>query len=196
MRALGRGLVLAVPLLCAVSCTSGSSSDDRADAGPSSSVSAPSSGPSSGAASASAGSASGSAGPGLPGDEALTPPPPDPAGPDLVARLGQLPAGTLTGTVDLAVSGLTAFAEPVQGRCTETPQGRGFELTLSDGSVFQLGFGPDGGNSRLTAPGVVVEQTLSDVDLQVDGGFRFSAGLLTGGTTEPSGHVSLTGSCS
>jgi hypothetical protein len=168
-------LLLALPLLGTASCTA-----DKPDP------------------TASSASETTSAGPtetGLPGDEALSPPPPDPAGPDLVAQLSRLPVGGLSGTVDLAVSGLTAFAEPVQGRCTQTADGRGFEIGLSDGSVLEVGFGPDGGVSRLTAPGIAMEQTLSDVDLQVDGGFRFSAGLLTGGTTEPSGHLTLSGVC-
>jgi hypothetical protein len=129
--------------------------------------------------------------PGLPGDEALTPPPPDPAAPDHVTLLAGLPVGTLSGSVELNVSGLVSFAEPVTGACTETDDGRGFESELSDGSQLRIAFGADGGSLDLTAPGVEVQQTLTAVDLRVDGGLTLAAGLLTGGTSEPSGSLQL-----
>ncbi|PZA23206.1 hypothetical protein DMO24_01210 [Modestobacter versicolor] len=183
MRIVGRVVLSTVPLLCLVSCTAGEA--DAPTTGREASVA-------SGAAASDAASAVET---GLPGDEALSPPPPDRAAPGLLAQLDGLPVGALSGTVDLEVSGLTAFAEPAQGRCTQTADGRGFELVLSDGSQLAVTFGPEGGASRLTAPGIEIEQTLRDVDLQVGGGFRFTADLLTGGTTEPSGTLSLTGVC-
>jgi hypothetical protein len=135
-------------------------------------------------------------GPPLPGDEALTPPPPDPGAGDLLTRLDGLPVGALVGSLDLQVSGTAAFAEAVRGSCSGSSQARSFVMDLSDGSSLEISFGPDGGRSRLTAPGIEVDQTLTAVDLQVDGGLVVSADLLTGGTSEPSGHLALTGTCS
>jgi hypothetical protein len=187
MRILGRVVATAVPILCLLSCTA-AESDTAATADSSSAAEAA-------AEAAGVSGAAEPAAPGLPGDEALSPPPPDPAAPSLLDQLGGLPVGALSGTVDLAVSGLTAFAEPAQGRCSTTADGRGFEMVLSDGSQLEVSFGPDGGRSRLTAPGVEIEQTLQDVALEVGADFRLSAGLLTGGTTESSGSLSLTGTC-
>ncbi|MCZ2822326.1 hypothetical protein O2V63_18455 [Modestobacter sp. VKM Ac-2977] len=184
MRIAGRVVSATVPLLCLVACTTGES--DASASGESSTAAE-------GAAESSRAAALLESD--LPGDEALSPPPPDPAAPTLLTQLNGLTVGTFRGTVDLAVSGLTAFAEPVQGRCTQTPDGRGFELVLSDGSQLTVSFGPDGGASRLAAPGIDVEQTLHDVDLEVSGDLELTAGLYTGGTTEPSGSLTLSGTC-
>lgn len=132
----------------------------------------------------------------LPGDEALVPPPPDPRAADLLQQLEMLAVGTLAGTVDLQVSGITAFSETVSGECTQSAGGRGFTADLSDGSVLQVDFGASGGTSVLRAPGIEVDQTLTDVHLRVDDGVALVADLLTGGTSEPSGHLEITGTCS
>jgi hypothetical protein len=132
----------------------------------------------------------------LPGDEALTPPPPDPHASPVLEQLERLPIAPLAGTVIMNVSGLVGFDEPVTGRCTADGGTRGFAMSLSDGSELTVEFGSDGGVSRLTAPGIEVTQTLADIDVRVsDGGVQVSAGLVTAGTSEPSGRLSLEGRC-
>ncbi|WP_299952271.1 hypothetical protein [uncultured Modestobacter sp.] len=130
----------------------------------------------------------------LPGDEALTPPPPDPAAQDLRAQFADLVAGQLAAALDLQLSGLAAFAEQVVGDCS--PDEATLTATLSDGSEVELRFTEDQGELVVRAPGIVVEQTLTDVDLAVEGRtFRLDAGLLTAGTSEESGHLGLEGTC-
>jgi hypothetical protein len=171
---------VAVPVLLAA--TSGCSGDGDGD--------------STAAASPSAGLPTGGTGiPGLPGDEALTPPPPDPAADDHRSLLGALPAGALAGTVELTVSGLVGFAEPVTGRCLTAETNPVLEVDLSDGSVLRVEAGSDGLASVLRAPGVEARHTLADVRLAAGPPAVMSGHLLTDGTTEPAGSLHLEFRC-
>jgi hypothetical protein len=132
----------------------------------------------------------------LPGDEVLTSPPPDPAAGNLQEQLTRLATGELRGDLDLQLSGLATFDESVVGSCDldgETPR---FAATLADGSALELLFTGDGGELSVLAPGVVVEETLSDVDLDVaPPAMEVHAQLLTAGTSEVSGRLTLQGRC-
>jgi hypothetical protein len=133
----------------------------------------------------------------LPGDEALTPPPPDPEGGDHVDQLATVSDGTLAADLELTVSGLTGFAEPVTGTCAAMATGPTLDMRLSDGSTLSLAFDGDGGSLVLAAPGIEVRQTLDAVDLSVSGtSVSLGADLLTEGTSERSGRLSLDGTCS
>jgi hypothetical protein len=132
----------------------------------------------------------------MPGDEALTPPPPDPESGDHLGLLATAPDGPLEGDLDLAVSGLTAFAEPVTGTCAAMATSPVLEMTLSEGSTLTVRFDGDGGSLLLAAPGIEVRQTLDAVSLTTEGGsVSLGADLLTEGTTERSGRLALEATC-
>ena len=133
--------------------------------------------------------------PGLPGDEALTPPPPDPAAAGHLQQLSGVPTGQLGGHLQVTVAGLASFDEDVSGTCTRGATGPLFEATLADGSVWRLTFGPDGATSSLVAPGVQVDQLLRGVELAVDDVVHVSAALLTEGTSETSGILDAELAC-
>ena len=133
--------------------------------------------------------------PGLPGDEALTPPPPDSAAADHLARLADVPTGALTGHLTMTVSGLAAFDEDVTGTCSRTDGLPVFRATLSDGSTWEVAFGEDGATSSLEAPGVRVDQQLRETDVSVSEQVVVGASLLTTGTSEPSGSVEVEFTC-
>jgi hypothetical protein len=171
---------VAFPLLLAATSGCSGNGDDEAIA----------------AATPSAGLPAGGTGiPGLPGDEALSPPPPDPAADDHRALLSALPAGALTGTVELTVSGLVGFAEPVTGRCLSDQADPVLEVDLSDGSVLRVAAGSDGLQSALRAPGVEARHTVADVRLAAGPPAVVAGGLLTDGTTEPAGSLHLEFTC-
>jgi microcompartment protein CcmK/EutM len=133
---------------------------------------------------------------GLPGDEALTPPPPDPEASDQLAALAALPDGALAGHVQLAVSGLAAFDEPVDGTCTGMAVAPMLEARLSDGSLLRVSFDADRATSVLTAPGIEARHALDNVRTTVDGtAVSIEGDLLTDGTTERSGSLLVTGEC-
>jgi hypothetical protein len=171
---------VAVPVLLAATCGCSGDGDAAATA----------------AAPPSAGLPAGGTGiPGLPGDEALSPPPPDPAADDHRALLGGLPSGALAGTVELTVSGLVGFAEPVTGRCLTGETDPVLEVDLSDGSVLRMEAGSDGVHGALRAPGVEARHTLADVRLAAGPPAVMSGRLLTDGTTEPAGSLHLEFTC-
>ena len=133
----------------------------------------------------------------IPGDEALTPPPPDPAAEEHRGDLAVLPDGRFAGTLDLTVSGLTGFSERVAGTCSSMGTTPTLEFPLSDGSTFRVSFQADGGELLLAAPGIEVRQTLDAVELTAGPeSLRVSAELLTDGTTENSGRLLVDGACS
>jgi hypothetical protein len=132
----------------------------------------------------------------IPGVEALTPPPPDPAAGKHLDGLAKVPDGRLAGTFDMTVSGLTGFSESVAGTCSNMATSPTLEFPLSDGSTFRMSFGADGGSLLLAAPGIEVRQTLAAVELTGEGGaLRVAADLLTEGTSENSGHLVVEGTC-
>ncbi len=140
--------------------------------------------------------AAGTTGEPLPGHEALTPPPPDPQADDRADRLAALPDGPLAGDLDLTVSGLTGFAEQVTGTCAGSAGTTTLRTALSDGSTLTLTFDDDGGALLLAAPGIEVRQTFDAVDLTVSGrSVSLDADLLTEGTSERSGHLTLDATC-
>ncbi|TFV62895.1 UNVERIFIED_ORG: hypothetical protein E4P37_16130 [Bacillus sp. AZ43] len=132
----------------------------------------------------------------LPGGEALTPPPPDAAADEHREGLAALPDGMLAADLELSVSGLTAFAEPVTGSCASMASQPTVIATLSDGSTLRVGFAEEGGTLLLAAAGIESAHTLAGVDLDAtSGGFRLAADLLTEGTSERSGRLVLDGTC-
>jgi hypothetical protein len=133
--------------------------------------------------------------PGLPGDEAVTPPPPDPDSGNYRALLARMPAGTLTGDVELTVSGLVGFAEPAAGRCLTTGSRPALEIDLSDGSVLRIEATGAGLTSSLQAPGVEARHTLTDVELTGGSPAVLAGDLLTDGTSEPAGALRLEFTC-
>jgi hypothetical protein len=175
----------AAALLVLVALTGCSADDDGAAADGSASATVSSSGPATASTTY----------PGIPGDEALSPPPPDPGAADFAEQLGALPAGPLASTVDLSVSGLVAFAEEASGRCLPTGSDPAVEVDLSDGSVLRLTAGADGLSSVLSAPGVEARHTLTDVQLTPGPPVVVAGQLLTGGTSEPSGSLRMEFTC-
>jgi hypothetical protein len=133
--------------------------------------------------------------PALPGDEALTPPPPDPAADGYRQALAGLADGALSGSLQLAVSGLVAYDEQITGRCRPSASPPAVEAQLSDGSVLRLTAADDGLTTALTAPGIEVRHSLADVELGTSGGTVVSGRLLTEGTTEPSGSLRMEFTC-
>jgi hypothetical protein len=133
----------------------------------------------------------------LPGDEALSPAPPDPAADEHLRGVGSLPDGAFAGKLELTVSGLVGFAEPVAGSCSDMATAPAFRVGLSDGSSLELGFGEGGGTLLLSASGIEVRQTLSEVAMRAEAGtVTVDAQLLTDGTSERSGRLHLSGTCS
>jgi hypothetical protein len=133
----------------------------------------------------------------IPGDEALTPAPPDPAAEEHQGDLAALPDGRFAGTLDLTVSGLTGFSQRVAGSCSSMGSTPTLEFPLSDGSTVRVSFQADGGSLLLAAPGIEVRQTLDAVELTAGSdSLRVAAELLTEGTTENSGRLLVEGTCS
>jgi hypothetical protein len=132
----------------------------------------------------------------LPGDEALTAPPPDPAAGDFQQQMAGLATGPLRGKLDLQLSGLATFEESVVGSCAPDGDTPRFTATLADGSALELRFTDDGGELSVLAPGIEVQETLSDVELNVaPPAMEVHAQLLTAGTSEVSGRLTLQGRC-
>jgi hypothetical protein len=132
---------------------------------------------------------------GLPGDDALLPPDPDPGADDHLDALADVAQGPLTGHIDLQLSGLAAFSEQVTGQCERDGADPVFQLGLADGSLVRIVFDEEGATSSVSAPGVQVDQVLREVELSVTGDVHLGALLLTAGSTEPSGSLDLVARC-
>lgn len=184
MTARGNGLLAALVIGACAACSSGPPVDTAADGR------APASGTDPAGSSVEAGPLD------LPGEEALTPPPPDPRAPGQMADLGDLPDGPLAGHLQLSLSGLVAFDEAVTGSCATMATGPALSVRLADGSVLRLAFDRERASSVLTAPGIEARHALDDVRTSVSGSeVEVEADLLTDGTTERSGTLVLTGRC-
>ncbi|MGY1807340.1 hypothetical protein ACI8AF_08210 [Blastococcus sp. SYSU D00669] len=132
---------------------------------------------------------------GLPGDEALSPPPPDPAAEDYRQVFAALPEGRLSGRLRLSVSGLVAYDEQVTGSCRPAADPPAVEAVLADGSVFRLTAGDEGLGTVLVAPGIEVPHTVTDAAVTGSGPVVVAGGLFTGGTSEPSGSLQMEFTC-
>ena len=132
----------------------------------------------------------------LPGEEALQPAPPDPDGPQFADQVAGLPDGVLDGDVQLLFAGLAGFDEPVTGTCDTVSTPPTLAFALADGSSVTLRFERSGGELSVAAPGVAVEEVLRDVQMEVSGSeVTLDAELLTAGSSENSGDLTLQASC-
>lgn len=134
----------------------------------------------------------------LPGTEALTPAPADPAAAAHLRLLAGLTGTSLRGHLKLTVSGLVGFNENVTGTCTTSSTGSTFVVRLADGSTNTTTFDSTGGSTVLIAPdGTTSANTLPEVVLAVQSGtLTLSGAMVAAGTTVPSGKLALTASCS
>jgi hypothetical protein len=132
----------------------------------------------------------------LPGNEALTPPPADPAAPSQVATLAAVPDGPFSGHLRLTLSGLAAFDEPVAGSCSGMAVRPVVAVRLADGSQLDVTFDGERATSVLRAPGIEEHHVLDGVRTTVTGtSVAVEADLLTAGTSERAGDLALSGRC-
>ena len=136
----------------------------------------------------------------LPGDEALTPPPVDPAVVEApAAALNALGEGTARATVDLVLTGLVGFSEPATGTCAHGSDGSTvIDLPLSDGSRIDItASGEVAPEVRLTPPsGDSFVTDIGRVTHRLEGNsLALDATLLQSGTSNTAGTLSLDLTC-
>lgn len=132
----------------------------------------------------------------LPGDEVLTPPPPDPGAHSQVAGFSAVPDGAFTGQLHLSLSGLANFDEKVTGSCTDMAIRPALAVQLTDGSRLRIAFDDERATTLLQAPGMDEKLLLDAVHTTVHGpAIGVTANLLAAGTSEKVGVLSLTGRC-
>lgn len=197
------GAAAVAAVLLVAGCTSGAAAPSGSTA-PSGSAAPPGSAAPSGAgstvpstaATSSHGPATASSA--LPGPEALVPAAPDPAAATHLGVLAGLTGTSLRGHLHLTVSGLVGFDEDVTGTCTTSPARSTFLVRLADGSTDTTTFDATGGSTLLRAPdGTTSTNTLQEVRMTVQHGvLTLAAGMVTTGTTEASGRIALTATCS
>jgi hypothetical protein len=199
------GAAAVAAVLLVAGCTSGAAAPSGSTA-PSGSAAPPGSAAPSGAgstvpstaATSSHGPATATASSALPGPEALVPAAPDPAAATHLGVLAGLTGTSLRGHLHLTVSGLVGFDEDVTGTCTTSPARSTFLVRLADGSTDTTAFDATGGSTLLRAPdGTTSTNTLQEVRMTVQHGvLTLAAGMVTTGTTEASGRIALTATCS
>lgn len=134
----------------------------------------------------------------VPGAAALTPAPADPGAAKDLRTVSALPGGTLSGHLALTVSGLVGFDDDVWGTCTSTADSTVLTASLPDGSVDTTSFTSTGSTTTLVAPdGTTSANTLQEITITVTGDtLALTAAMVRTGTSEPSGQVDLTATCS